>query len=265
MAHAANPPKLPVVHTDKVEPVARVGDTITNHASLVKTVSAEEVELATGDELDLDWLVAEVIARNPSLQPLIYAWQSASQRYPQAVSLDDSMMTAMFAPQSVGSPDVETAYALEGSQKLPWFGKRTLRGERADAQADMAAADAGDYKQQLVCLAVPPMQASAEFPLACDGKPRHRDIRQQVARYERLAQLAGWALRAAWTHTTTNATDGSDGSHSAPGRNRYAHDAVECCSAGNRNDHCFECVGGIAADTVAGIERASGAPHSSRS
>lgn len=122
-----------------------------SNASFVQVVSAEQIDTSTA-ELDVDWLVAEVEARNPSLQALVYAWQSAAQRYPQAVSLDDPMMMAMFAPQSVGSSDVETAYALEASQKIPWFGKRALRGERAEAQADMAAWDADNYRQQLISL-----------------------------------------------------------------------------------------------------------------
>ena len=42
-------------------------------------------------ELSVEQLVAEVQARNPSLQAASAAWRAAAARYPQAVSLDDPM------------------------------------------------------------------------------------------------------------------------------------------------------------------------------
>src|SRR2546426_122366 len=42
-------------------------------------------------ELTVEMLVEQVLARNPSLAEMEAAWQAASARYPQAVSLDDPM------------------------------------------------------------------------------------------------------------------------------------------------------------------------------
>ncbi len=95
--------------------------------------------LFAGDaELSLSRLVEEVQSRNPSVQAMIAAWRAAAQRYPQAVALDDPMFMAMMAPASFESPDVESAYVLEGSQKIPWFGKRAARGRMAQAEASAA-------------------------------------------------------------------------------------------------------------------------------
>src|SRR5262245_8814577 len=44
---------------------------------------------ATASELDVDWLVAEVLARNPDVRSAAAAWRAASLRYPQEVALDD--------------------------------------------------------------------------------------------------------------------------------------------------------------------------------
>jgi hypothetical protein len=96
----------------------------------------------------VDWLVHEVEARNPSLQALIFAWQSAAQKYPQAVSLDDPMFMSMIAPGSVNSATTETGYVLEAAQKFPWFGKRDARGQRALADADMAGAQVEEIRLQ---------------------------------------------------------------------------------------------------------------------
>ncbi len=82
-------------------------------------------------------LVALVEARNASLEAMTYAWRAATQRYPQAISLDDPVFMGMMAPASFASSTVSSAYQVGGSQKLPWFGKRELRG--ASAQADASA------------------------------------------------------------------------------------------------------------------------------
>ena len=89
------------------------------------------------NELVLSELVALVEARNASLEAMTYAWRAATQRYPQAIALDDPVFMAMAAPASFASNTVSSAYQLGGSQKLPWFGKRELRG--AAAQSDASA------------------------------------------------------------------------------------------------------------------------------
>ncbi|HEX4143340.1 MAG TPA: TolC family protein [Pirellulales bacterium] len=89
------------------------------------------------NELVLSELVALVEARNASLEAMTYAWRAATQRYPQAIALDDPVFMAMTAPASFSSSTVTGAYVVGGSQKLPWFGKRELRG--AAAQSDASA------------------------------------------------------------------------------------------------------------------------------
>lgn len=101
------------------------------------------------EELSLDRLIAEVQAVHPSLEAMYAAWQAASQKYPQVISLDDPMFGATFAPASLGSRDVESAYALEASQKIPWHGKRALRGIAASWEADSASRDVETTRQKL--------------------------------------------------------------------------------------------------------------------
>lgn len=101
------------------------------------------------EELSLERLIAEVQAVHPSLEAMFAAWQAASQKYPQVISLDDPMFGATFAPASFGSRDVESAYALEASQKIPWHGKRALRGVAASWEADSASRDIETTRQKL--------------------------------------------------------------------------------------------------------------------
>ena len=104
---------------------------------------------AASQELSLPALLQEVEARNPSIQAMAHAWQAMAQRYPQVVSLDDPMFMTMMAPASFGSSQVESAYILQGSQKLPWFGKRPMRGQAAQAEADAAYFDSNDTRLQV--------------------------------------------------------------------------------------------------------------------
>jgi outer membrane protein TolC len=106
--------------------------------------------LATGDELVLSDLVEGVLSQNQSLAAMVAAWQSAAQRYPQAVSLEDPMFNSALAPAGLGSNEVTGGYMVGASQKLPWFGKRFWRGQQARAEASAAFMDVGDARLQLI-------------------------------------------------------------------------------------------------------------------
>jgi outer membrane protein TolC len=99
-------------------------------------------------ELAVEQLVAEVQARNPSLQAASAAWRAAAERYPQAVSLDDPMFKYMLGAQSIGV-DNGGGWMVEASQKIPWAGKRALRGSAASAEAEAMKGDIGDARLRL--------------------------------------------------------------------------------------------------------------------
>jgi len=130
---------------DRVAPVAF-------HDRLASTGMASPPDpLFAGDaELSLPRLVQEVESRNPSLQAMVAAWQAAAQRYPQAISLDDPMLGVMLGPGSWGSDDVDSAYMIQASQKLPWHGKRRLRGQVAWAESAATRFEIGEVRLRLV-------------------------------------------------------------------------------------------------------------------
>ncbi len=116
---------------------------------VVESIGTSDDPFSGQTELQPDLLVDEVLARNPSLVAMIAAWRAAAQRYPQVVSLDDPMFGFMLGPDSWGSDSVESAYMLEASQKLPWPGKRDLRGRVARAEAAAARLDIADARLRL--------------------------------------------------------------------------------------------------------------------
>jgi outer membrane protein TolC len=101
-------------------------------------------------ELSVDLLVEQVLARNPSLAQMVAAWQAASARYPQVISLDDPTFGATMAPASVGSNSVDFGYRVEVAQKYPFPGKRDLRGQSALSEASAAGHDVEDMRLQLI-------------------------------------------------------------------------------------------------------------------
>lgn len=102
------------------------------------------------DSLSLDLLIAEVQARNPSLAAAQAAWGAAAQKHPQAVAFDDPLFQSMFAPESFSSSsNVQSSYYLGIAQKVPWKGKRGLRGQQADWEASAASLDIGEVSLRL--------------------------------------------------------------------------------------------------------------------
>jgi len=101
-----------------------------------------------GTVLSLDQLLADVEARNPSLQAAVAAWNAAAQRYPQMVSLDDPMFTTMIS-SGVGRDGDGSGWMAQVAQHVPWPGKRALKGSAASAEADAMRGDMGDTRLKL--------------------------------------------------------------------------------------------------------------------
>lgn len=110
----------------------------------------ESPSFGTGlDELSADAVVEQVLARNPSLAQMAAAWQAAQARYPQVTSLEDPMVGVWAAPGAFGSNELQGGYRVETSQKIPYFGKRALRGANALAEASAVGHDVDDLRLQL--------------------------------------------------------------------------------------------------------------------
>lgn len=101
-------------------------------------------------ELAEELLVQTVLSRNPTLAQMSAAAEAAAARYPQVTSLDDPMFGAYLGPGSFGSRDVDFAYRLEASQKIPYPGKRALRGQNALAESRAACNELADARLTLV-------------------------------------------------------------------------------------------------------------------
>lgn len=102
------------------------------------------------NELSVDTLIEQVLARNPTLVQMAAAWQAAAARYPQVISLEDPMFGTTIGPASIGSNEVDFAYRVEASQKLPFCGKLKLKGQSALSEASAAGHDVDDTRLQII-------------------------------------------------------------------------------------------------------------------
>jgi outer membrane protein TolC len=134
----------------EVQPVAHQTSEVTSFADQ----SDADDPFAGAIELPLDLLVTAVHARNPSLHAAQAAWSAAAERYPQAVALDDPMLQSMFAPASFSSSSpVQSSYSLGVAQRVPWHGKRDLKGQVAQWEANALSWDTHEVMLQLASTA----------------------------------------------------------------------------------------------------------------
>ena len=105
------------------------------------------------DVLEVDELIAAVLARNPSIDYARAGWQAALARYPQATTLEDPMVSYSVAPLSIFSSDARFGQTIEVSQPLPYPGKRGLRGQVALAEAEAARQDYAAVQLRLAHMA----------------------------------------------------------------------------------------------------------------
>jgi outer membrane protein TolC len=87
---------------------------------------------------------------------------------------------SMFAPASFASNQVQPGYVLGASQKIPWAGKRSLRGQVARAEASSAYMDFQDLRLQLIEAT---QLAFLDYYLA------HRELELNAANREQLRRF----------------------------------------------------------------------------
>lgn len=108
-------------------------------------VAAPNVAIPAGDNLFADDMtltparaVQVALMRSPTLDQMRATAAAAQARYPQAVSLDDPLLGFSTAPGSAWSQNTSYAARTELTQKIPFPGKRGLRGQVAQAEANAA-------------------------------------------------------------------------------------------------------------------------------
>ncbi len=98
----------------------------------------------------LEQLVDYAVANNPEIAAARSKAQGLLWREPQARSLDDPMLSATVFIESIQTAAGPQDFMLSLSQKFPWFGKRTARGEIAHHSAQVAFAEMANVELGVV-------------------------------------------------------------------------------------------------------------------
>ena len=85
--------------------------------------------------------LAVAMAQNPEIQAARKRVEALENRVPQASSLEDPTLGVTFFPEQVETAAGQQQLLITASQRFPWLGKLQLRGDRAEAEADIARAD----------------------------------------------------------------------------------------------------------------------------
>jgi outer membrane protein TolC len=98
--------------------------------------------------------VRAVLRQNPTIESARQGWRAALARVHQAGTFEDPMVDLGLAPLSIGSSKASVGYEVGISQKLPWFGKRSLEAASAAAEAEAAKNDFEAMRRELALTAV---------------------------------------------------------------------------------------------------------------
>ncbi len=109
--------------------------------------------VSTAGALDRATFVRAVLRRNPSIEASRQSFRAALARVRRAGGLEDPMLDVGFAPLSIGS-SARFGYEVALTQKLPWFGKRSLETEAAAAEAAASKSDLEAMRRELAFTAV---------------------------------------------------------------------------------------------------------------
>lgn len=148
--------------------------------------------LGVDGRLDRAAVVAAVLARHPDLDAARATWRAAVAAYPSAVALDDPMASYALAPFSIGS-EMPFGQRIELRQKLPWPGRRALRGDAAIADADAAQADLEALRLDLAEAAVRAFDDLYIAARALEINQHHRELLERIERSVIAQYTAGRA------------------------------------------------------------------------
>lgn len=110
-------------------------------------------EEAPSPRLNLDALIEQALSKNPDIAAAKTKWEALKERPPQAGSLDDPMvgLAIVNLPTDTFSFTREdmTMKEVSVTQRVPYFGKRSLRRQMAQIEAEAAYSDYEETKNRL--------------------------------------------------------------------------------------------------------------------
>lgn len=113
--------------------------------------TAAEIDMlfASTEKLNSTQLVEAVLKRNADIPAMQAAWQAAQARAEQADDFDDPTFSYQIAPETIDQSNIDFGQKISISQRLPWSGKRGLRADVAQFEADASKQDIAQVRLRL--------------------------------------------------------------------------------------------------------------------
>ncbi|MEZ4402132.1 MAG: TolC family protein [Kofleriaceae bacterium] len=149
-----------------------------------RSTAVDVTRVVEAPYLELDALVAAVLARNPALEAARQRAHAAEAGVAAAGAFDDPMLTYEIAPLSVAGDD-RFGQRVSIGQRLPFPGKRALATDLSRAHAEVAR---GDYLTARQDLAAMTADLYADLYLVERSLDVNREVRALVETMQRSAE-----------------------------------------------------------------------------
>jgi len=103
--------------------------------------------------LKIRWVIDEALRSNPELQSAKLRWNASSERIRQERALDDPVIGFTYFGEQVQTRVGEKQAGVTASQKIPFFGKLSLKGEVARNEANASGEKYRTLEREIVAKA----------------------------------------------------------------------------------------------------------------
>ncbi len=124
-------------------------------AMLFSIATFTEISVAEDktDVLELRWVIDEALRSNPELQSVKLKWNASTERIRQERALDDPVVGFTYFGEQVQTRVGEKQAGVTASQKVPFFGKLSLKGEVARSEARVSGERYRTLEREIVAKA----------------------------------------------------------------------------------------------------------------
>ena len=157
-------------------------------AMLLSIATFAEISAAEkkADLLKIRWVIEEALRSNPKLQSAKLSWNASTERIRQERALDDPIVGFTYFGEQVQTRVGEKQAGVMASQKIPFLGKRSLKGEVAINEAKVSGGKYLMLEREIVAKA---KSAFYELYWAQQSISINEENRNLLKRFVKIAEV----------------------------------------------------------------------------
>ena len=136
--------------------------------------------------LKIRWVIDEALRSNPELQSAKLSWSASTERIRQERALDDPIVGFTYFGEQVQTRVGEKQAGVMASQKIPFLGKRSLKGEVARNEAKVSGGKYLTLEREIVAKA---KSAFYELYWAQQSISINEENRNLLKRFVKIAEV----------------------------------------------------------------------------